>query len=323
MVGDLQSALEWGIHLKTDSASRPDIHLWSEASGLWGCGAIWQGQWLQVAWDHLPIASASIALKEFFPILAAGAIWGQQWRGLMVCTHCDNGAVVEIVNSGKAKDPLLAHQLRALFYLCAFFEFDISAVHTLGRQNGVADAIACNNTEAFPSKVLYASRKPSRVPVVGANTPRTRLPITTDIMRLLKWSWEARGIDFTTVMLWAVACTCFFGFLHIRGGNGAGGISVLSGRPPIDKRCFRQLPHQPDKDLCEDKGVENRPIPPRGYNMPQEDGARNVPCRGPSQLHCTEGPVARPTFSLRRWVAAHERSCHVHDKNNCRKCEWA
>ena len=50
--------------------------------------------------------------------------------------------------------------------------------------------------------------------LAGANTPRTRLPITTDIMRLLKRSWEARGIDFTTVMLWAVACTCFFGFLR-------------------------------------------------------------------------------------------------------------
>ena len=70
----------------------------------------------------------------------------------MVCAHCDNGAVVEIVYSGKAKDPLLAHQLRAPFYLCAFFEFDISAVHTPGQQNGAAHAISCNNTEAFLSQ---------------------------------------------------------------------------------------------------------------------------------------------------------------------------
>ena len=83
----------------------------------------------------------------------------------MVCAHCNNGAVIEIVNSGKAKDPLLAHQLRALFYLCAFFECNISAVHTPGQQNGAAGAISRNNTEAFLSKVQYASREPSRVPV--------------------------------------------------------------------------------------------------------------------------------------------------------------
>ena len=43
-----------------------DVHLWSDASGSWGCGALWQGLWFQVAWDLLPIASASIALKECF-----------------------------------------------------------------------------------------------------------------------------------------------------------------------------------------------------------------------------------------------------------------
>ena len=183
--GECQADIEWWVTfsrhwngasiLRPIRASRPDVHLWSDASGSWGCGAIWQGQWLQVAWDHLPIASASIAPKEFFPILAAGAIWGRQWRGSMVCAHCDNGAVVEIVNSGKAKDPLLAHQLRALFYLCAFFEFDISAVHTPGHENGAADAISRNNTEAFLSQVPYASREPSRVPVevqLGLSTAR-------------------------------------------------------------------------------------------------------------------------------------------------------
>ena len=45
--------------------------------------------------------------------------------------------------------------------------------------------------------------------LTGTNTPRARLPNTTDIMRRLRRSWEARGVDFNTVMWWAVACTCF------------------------------------------------------------------------------------------------------------------
>ena len=50
--------------------------------------------------------------------------------------------------------------------------------------------------------------------VTDADTPPARLAITTDIMRRFRRLWEARGGDFNTVMLWGVACTCFFGFLR-------------------------------------------------------------------------------------------------------------
>ena len=48
----------------------------------------------------------------------------------------------------------------------------------------------------------------------NTNRPRPRLPITAEILRSLKLSWEASGISFDTRMLWAVSCTCFFGFLR-------------------------------------------------------------------------------------------------------------
>jgi hypothetical protein len=83
----------------------------------------------------------------------------------MVCTHCDNAAVVEIINSGRAKDPLLAHQLWALFYVGAYFDFDITAVHTPGKENGPADAISRNNIDAFFSQAPTAARYPAVLPV--------------------------------------------------------------------------------------------------------------------------------------------------------------
>lgn len=61
-------------------------------------------------------------------------------------------------------------------------------------------------------------------------------------------------------------------------GDAAGGISLRSWHPPTYKQCFHQLPHEPDKDLRQDEGIENRPIPPGGYNMHWEDGKRGVPC---------------------------------------------
>ena len=114
----------------------PDVHLWSDASGSWGCGAFWQGLWFQAAWESLPIATASIAPKEFFPILVACVVcsWGHYWSGCTVCSHCDNTAVVEVINTRKAKDPLLCHQLRALFFASAFFDFKLIAAHTPGQR---------------------------------------------------------------------------------------------------------------------------------------------------------------------------------------------
>ena len=57
-------------------ASNPDVELYSDASGGWGCGAHWQSLWFQVPWGTLPIATQGIACKELFPITVAAIVWG-------------------------------------------------------------------------------------------------------------------------------------------------------------------------------------------------------------------------------------------------------
>ena len=69
-----------------------------DASGSWGCAALWNGLWFQVSWNSLLIANASIAPKELFPILVASVVWDSMWKGLTVCAHCDNSAVVEVLS---------------------------------------------------------------------------------------------------------------------------------------------------------------------------------------------------------------------------------
>ena len=60
---------------------------------------------------------------------------------------------------------------------------------------------------------------------LGTNRARTRLPITTELMRVLKRAWEIQGASFNSVMLWAAACTCFFSFLR----SGEATVLTLSG----------------------------------------------------------------------------------------------
>ena len=53
---------------------------------------------------------------------------------------------------------------------------------------------------------------------------RPRLPITSSLLRLLKLAWE-RSARAATYDIWAVACTCFFGFLR----SGEATVATLSG----------------------------------------------------------------------------------------------
>ena len=54
----------------------PDIVVYSDASGSWGCGALTGRTWLQHQWIPGAAEAFSIAHKEFVPIIMAAAIWG-------------------------------------------------------------------------------------------------------------------------------------------------------------------------------------------------------------------------------------------------------
>ena len=57
----------------------PDIEVWSDASGSWGCGVFSQNCWLEHQW-LLKSDSLSIAVKEMIPIVLEAALWGHTWK---------------------------------------------------------------------------------------------------------------------------------------------------------------------------------------------------------------------------------------------------
>ena len=93
LVEHFRTSLEWIIH-----SGSPEHHMFSDASGSWGCGA-WHGtKWFQLKWDSRT-HNACIAVKELVPIIIGAVIWGKNWKGGRVLTHCDNSAVVSVINS--------------------------------------------------------------------------------------------------------------------------------------------------------------------------------------------------------------------------------
>ena len=151
--------------LRQDRLQSPDFSIWSDASGSWGCAAVWDSQWFQVAWQNCEeFSEASIAAKEMLPILVAAAVWGRQWVGSTVLCNSDNEAVVAVLQSGSAKDKKLAHMLRCLFFLEAKFQFTIVAAHIPGAINVRADALSRNHIDVFFASSLQARPTPQAVP---------------------------------------------------------------------------------------------------------------------------------------------------------------
>ena len=139
--------------------------LTSDASGSWGAGAFLEGSgaWFQSQW---PVcwAEISIAVKELLPIVVAAAIWGHEWHNKTILCQCDNAAVVAVVNSGSAKDPLLMHFMRILFFLAAKCRFALRAKHIAGSTNSAADAISRNRLSLFFTLFPQAQPTPTELP---------------------------------------------------------------------------------------------------------------------------------------------------------------
>ena len=134
--------------------------MWSYASGSWGCGAHWRGLWFQVVWRELPIASASIAAKELFLIVVATMVWGREWHGLTVRA---NSAAVDVINHRSAKDALLCHIMRCLFFAC---DTTVVAQHTPGVHEKMCplfhpDAVSLSTPSYVPPDLPRGLSRPS------------------------------------------------------------------------------------------------------------------------------------------------------------------
>ncbi len=142
--------------------SNPLFHVYSDASGSWGCGAYTGSQWFQFRWPaNMP--ECHIAAKEMIPVVMAAIVWGSAWSGGSVRFHCDNSAVVALLNSGSVRDASLMHLIRCLSFVSAKFNFVFSADHIRGVENGLADALSRDKLTVFLHTYPQAQKTPSRL----------------------------------------------------------------------------------------------------------------------------------------------------------------
>ena len=84
----------------------------------------------------------NIAHLEILNIIVALKVWATHWANRRIRIHCDNTAVVKVLNSGRARDPTLALIARNIWLICAIFHIQIVVVHIPGHSNVLADLLS-------------------------------------------------------------------------------------------------------------------------------------------------------------------------------------
>lgn len=140
----------------------PHATITSDASGSWGCGAFSDtGAWFQFQWPKSWL-DIPITPKELLPIVVTCAVWGE--KGRTVRCLCDNAAVVAIIRSGSAKDAVIMHLMRCLFFFTAAHQLVLAPMHLPGRENAAADHLSRNALSLFLQLVASAEQMPAVLP---------------------------------------------------------------------------------------------------------------------------------------------------------------
>ena len=124
-----------------------DMELFTDAASNFGFGGYFQGKWFSNSWpSELPESldsTMSMAFRELYPIVVAAYLWGHLWCRKRILFHCDNEAVVNIVNKGRSKVQDIMKLMHTLTWLSVKHNFTIHCKHIAGVKNIIADALSC------------------------------------------------------------------------------------------------------------------------------------------------------------------------------------
>ena len=83
-----------------------------------------------------------ICQLEMVNIVVALKIWANHWKNKRIHVFCDNIAVVQVLNTGKARDSILATCARNVWLIAAIFNIELKFSHISGKTNIIADLLS-------------------------------------------------------------------------------------------------------------------------------------------------------------------------------------
>ncbi|XP_071160936.1 uncharacterized protein [Mytilus edulis] len=150
-------------------STNESLELFTDSAGnvLLGCGAYFQGHWVQYQWPS-SWADTSILLGitglELIPIVLSFMIWGPSFRNKKILLRIDNQALVNIVNKRTSKSKRVMIWIRQLVFLTMNNNIQFRAQHIEGEHNAIADALSRFQEQRFMDLVPNADSSPAATP---------------------------------------------------------------------------------------------------------------------------------------------------------------
>ena len=115
----------------------------------------------------------NITHLEMLNVMVDLRLWAKDWAGSSVTFHCDNLAVVQVVNSGKMRDAFLNACIRHSWFITAVHDIDLQLTHIQGHKNFIVDALSRIYSEkSLPTKTFHSLKNSyvwERIPLTFFN----------------------------------------------------------------------------------------------------------------------------------------------------------
>lgn len=159
--------------------SEPD-EIFSSDACLDGCGGFWNGNYFHVSFPVSYVRQKfNINTLEMMSVIICLKLWGKEFRGKRIQVFCDNMAVCQVVNSGKAKCEMLQNGLREIAFLAATYECEIRTVHLESKDNRISDQLSRWNLHYSHKEMFFDLTKEYNL---------TEYKVSDDLFELLnKW----------------------------------------------------------------------------------------------------------------------------------------
>ena len=161
----IHRSFQWEILLcKQVWVTSDQLHLYSDAAGSLGFGAVFGRKWFYGSWPE-EMRDYNITLKELFPIVLAVELWGSVLKNSCVIFHSDSSAVVHIVNSQTSKDSIIMILVRRLVLALMTYNILFSAEHIPGMLNISPDLLSRSQIKKFKELATDMEATPTSIPI--------------------------------------------------------------------------------------------------------------------------------------------------------------
>ena len=116
------------------------IQLFTDASNV-GMDGLFGNVWFSCAWPTSWL-DLHINVKDFWAIVAATFLWGDQWKDKQILFFTDNLLITHVWLSGSSSNPQIMKFIRHLFLFSARRNVSILMQHISGQSNAAADALS-------------------------------------------------------------------------------------------------------------------------------------------------------------------------------------